>query len=284
MKKLLYLSIIFSLIITNSCGNSTDKLQQRVDSLENALQESKGDYNELNGFLTVISDGFDSILVQEQGLIAHNPESPLPNREDMKQGLQRLKETISQQRERINQLEQELINGKGESKKLKNLIAILKQQIEEKDEKISNLLAQLENSNMTVKQLTSQVAALNSQNEQQQSVIQQQEETMQVQDQAINEAYIKIGTKKELKSAGILSGGFLKKNKIDYSQVDQSIFQKVDIRQVTEIPIPSKDVKVLTPVPTDSYNLQKNGDVTTLTITNPTRFWSVSKFLIIQTK
>ena len=275
---------VIVMLTVASCGNKVGELQQQVDSLQTALLQSEGDYNRLNDYLSVISDGLDSISAQEQGLLVRTPESPMPSREDMKNGLKTLKNTLQEQRERIAKLEQDLSKGRGDVKKLQGIIAYLKEQIEAKDAQISDLLEQLDKSNMTVAQLTTRVGNLTQQNVLQEVKITEQEDVIQVQDQMLNEGYIKIGSKSELKNAGLLSGGFLKKKKVDFSQIDASQFQKVDIRQVTEIPIPSKSVKVLSAMPADSYRLDEDGKTTTLVITNPGRFWSVSSFLIIQTK
>ena len=283
MRKIVYVCVvaIVSMAVTG-CGNKADQLQKQVDSLQLALLQSNEDYNQLNQFVTIMSDGLDSIAAQENSLLVRNPESPAPNREQMKRGLQQLKETIKQQKDRIALLEKNLAEGRGDVKKLKTVIEALKQQIEQKDAQISDLLAQLEKSNLSVEQLTARVSTLTQQTEDQRSMIAQQEEVMQSQDQALNEAFVKIGTKKELKDAGLLSGGFLKKSKVDYTKVDRSQFQAIDVRHVTEIPIPSKNPKLLTPVPAGTYTLQTEGKNSTLTITDPARFWSVSNFLIIQ--
>ena len=276
--------IAVATLVLSSCGQQAEKLQTQVDSLQNALAERNNDYVQLHDFITVISNGLDSIAIQENTLLARNPESPIPNKEQMKQGLRQLKETLQQQRERITSLEKELKAGQGDAQKLRTIIAALKSQIEQKDAQISDLLAQLEQGNIQIGELTAQVSALTQQTEEQQTQITQQNEVMQAQDQALNEGFIKIGTKQELKDAGLLSGGFMKKSKVDYAQVDRSQFQTVDIRQVTEIPIPSRSPKLLTPVPAGSYTLQQDGTSTTLVITDQTKFWSISNFLIIQTK
>lgn len=277
-----YVLTVLSMVMTG-CGNKTDQLQKQVDSLQVALIQSNEDYNQLNQFVTIMSDGLDSIAAQENSLLVRNPEGPMPNREQMKRGLRQLKETIKQQKERIAQLEKNLAEGRGDVKKLKTVIEALKQQIEQKDAQITDLLTQLEQSNLSVEQLTARVSTLTQQTEEQQELIAQQGEVMQQQDQALNEAYVRIGTKKELKSAGLLSGGFMKKSKVDYSKVTSSQFKAIDVRQETEILIPSKNPKILTPVPEGSYTLRKEDDMTTLSITNPAKFWSVSNFLIIQT-
>ena len=286
MKKLVFLSVIAVVaMVMASCGNKAEELQKQVDSLQTALTERTGDYDRLNEFLAVVNEGLDSISVQENGLLVRNPESPLPSRAEMKKGLSELKNTLQTQRERIAKLEKDLAAGRGDISKLRGIINVLKEQIEAKDAQISDLLAQLEQSNISIEQLTTRVGNLTQQNVQQKVKIAEQEEVMAVQDQMLNEGFIKIASKKELKDAGLLSGGGLfSKKKVDMSKVDQKLFQKVDIRNVKEIPIPSKKPVILSPNPAGSYRLEQGDNSSTLIITDPGKFWSVSNFLIIQTK
>lgn len=267
-----------------SCGNRTNQLQQQVDSLRTALEQSRDRQSSLDEFVTIISMGLDSINAQEESIFRRDSESPLLDRNQMKRSLAQLKETLQNQRKRIAELEKQLATGHGDAKKLQSIITALKQQIEDKDARITDLMAQLEESKLSVAQLTLKVGTLSQKNTEQDAQIAEQEEVMKAQDEALNEGYIKIGSKSELKSAGLLSGGFLKKSKVDYSNINLESFKKVDIREVQNITIPSKSPKLLTPVPSGSYSMQQNANNTELVITDPTRFWSVSNFLIIQTK
>lgn len=281
-----YLLCLMFLAVTafTSCGNKTEKLQQEVDSLQSALKQRNQDYSNLQNFVSVVSDGLNAINIQENNIFRADPEKPLPNREQMKQSLAQLKETLQQQRDRIEQLEKKVSSGSADAAKLRTIITALKQQIAQKDAQISDLMTQLEQSKLSVAQLTSRVGTLTQKTTEQASQIAQQEEVMQAQDQILNEGYVKMGSKKELKDAGLLSGGFLKKTKVNYSNINLDLFQKIDIREATSITIPSKSPKILTNVPAGSYTLQKNGSSTTLIITDPTRFWAYSNILIIQTK
>ena len=102
----------------------------------------------------------------------------------------------------------------------------------------------------------------------------------------MNEAYVFIGDKSALKAAGLAQGGSLfKKLKLDASNIDKKLFQKIDIREITTFQIPDDKAEVLSQMPADSYKITKTGnDASVLTITNPDRFWSVSKYLIIKYK
>ena len=130
----------------------------------------------------------------------------------------------------------------------------------------------------------SSVSSLSETNTQLADKVERQVQALSVQDEIINEGYVKIGSKKELEAAGLLSGGFMKKTKVNYDNLQKNVFNKIDIRNYKEVTISSKNPKILTKMPASSYSLTKNGNGTsTLKILDPTAFWSVSNFLIIQT-
>ena len=108
-------------------------------------------------------------------------------------------------------------------------------------------------------------------------------EILQAKDEEINRVFVKIVSKAELKKEGLLTGGFLKKSKINYSKINKQQFRSIDIRLFTELEIESKNPKILTEVPPDSYILEKKANKTILRIIDPGRFWRLSNYLIIQT-
>ena len=281
--KTVYSLLISTLIVMSffACGNNTAN-QERIDSLQTALEQRNADYQELDEYLTIISTGLDSIAMQESEIFNPSKESPIPNRDQIKQDLENFQQTLKNQRERIAQLEQKLKSGKGENKKLQAIVVSLKAQLTEKESQIAQLRDELNSKNITIGQMSERIGTMTRQAAVQEEVITSQNKMLQTQDDIINEGFVKIASKAELKQFGLLTGGFLKKSKVDYSQVDKRAFRSIDTRVVTEFEINSKNPKILTQVPSDSYTLEKNGDKTILRIIDPSRFWSVSKFLIIQ--
>ena len=90
-------------------------------------------------------------------------------------------------------------------------------------------------------------------------------------------------TKKELQAAGLMTKGSLfKKSKANLSGISKEGFKKIDIRHYGGTTIKGKKVQIITPAPANSYSLTENEGTWTLTITNPTAFWSVSNFLVIR--
>ena len=282
MKKIVYYVIAATIVVmATSCNGGSTSTKEQFDSLQAAYDQRNADYNELNEFLGVIATGLDSIALQE-GQILTPGESPSLNREQIKKNLDAYKQTLDTQRQRITELEKKLKTGNANSAQMKTIIASLKQQMAQKDEEIAMLRKQVDDQNVDINSLKENVENLRQRNEMQAGLIVSQQETILSQDASLNTAYIKIGTKKDLKEAGLLTGGFLKKTKVDFTKIDKSLFRAVDVREVEKIDIPAQNAKVMTPQPENSYRIDKIGKNNVLSIVNPEKFWGVSNFVIIQ--
>lgn len=265
-----------------SCGESAKERMQReaIDSLENANALGRMDYEDLQSYLAIIANGLDSISLEENEIIVGNGDVENGyNRQRMQQQLSHVREILARHRNRIEELEQKLAAGQGDAKHLHTIIVALKQQVAQKDAELAQLRADLDDSRKSVSELKSTVNQMREIQEEQNSKIQEQQEKIQSQADQINNAYVRMASKKQLKKEGLLEGGnLLKRAKVDYSRIDLSLFDVIDTRTTTQISMPRK-VKILTPMPEGSYRI----DAGTLYITNPELFWSVSNFLIIQT-
>ncbi len=290
--KLVYhLLIIMLLSISFSCNESAKEKQQRetIDSLRYENMQGQMDYEDLQQYLTIIADGLDSISIEEGEIFINTPgESLANNKQRMKQQLEHVRELLSRHRDRIDELERLLATQQGDAKKLHTIVVSLRQQLDQKDQELAQLKSDLDNSRKNITALRNTVTQMQNVQETQEQTIQDQQATIQEQQATIDtqaeqmyRAYIKIGTKNELKNEGLLSGGFLKKTKVDYSKIDLSTFQSIDTRTTNTISLPKK-YKIMTTVPKNSYKVEKTGNGNTLYILNPQLFWSVSNFLIIQ--
>ena len=197
------LTLSFTLLVVialsfSSCKDNSRDYQSQVDSLNVVITQLDSDYQELSDYLTIISNGLDSISMQENILFYPNKERPLPSREKIQQ-------------EQMEQLEQKMKSGNEASKKLRAIVVSLRAQLVEKESQIAVLQEEMNNKNATIEQLNSRMSALVSQSAMQQEMIVSQHSTIQAQDEQLNEGFIKIATKSELKQAGLLSGSFLKK-------------------------------------------------------------------------
>lgn len=193
---------------------------------------------------------------------------------------------LARQRKKIQLLQDSLANrSSSESvERLQKVVEFLNQQLAEKDKVIQSLRADLNNSKKDITQLRASLSDMRTRADKAEKKSQKLTTALSKQDEIINECYVKIGTKKQLSAAGLLKGGFLQKKKVNYEYVDKSKFSAVDIRKCREISLKSSNPKILTPQPSNrSYHFEESGDGhCVLVITNPTLFWSVSNYLIIQ--
>ena len=266
-------------------GKQIRLLQASLDSLNYVNNQREKDMKDMTSFVSMMSDGLDSIAHQEDMLIKNRGhEGMYIDRVQLKHNLDHFADMLSLQKRRLAQMEDSLKARGSEMQKLRNLIHVMQQQLNEKDMQISSLRSDLEQKNLSISQLQSRVKILTETNTKLGERMEKQLKVIKTQDEMINECYVKIGTKSELKELGLINSGFGKKTKIDYQKLQKSKFMRVDIRRFTEIPLNSSNPKILSPMPSSSYRIVNNSNgTTTLRILDPTSFWSVSNYLIILT-
>ena len=278
MKRLISVALALPLLgMMMACGGKAEG-NPEADSLRNVLSETMSEKDEMDLFLDAVNASMDSVVNMDQEILRTGGEGALTRKQQIQQNIEAYKMILQRQRERLAALEEKLKGSEGDKAKMLKTIASLKKQLEEKDQAIVELTEELEKRNFDIKTLKTHVEKLNTHVAELEEENKSQEEALVAQSDMMNEAYIFIGTKKELKEAGLLSGGSLfKKSKLDLSKVNASAFEKIDIRRDKTFKIPAKKVSVLTQMPSGSYEIKQNTDGTsTLTVTDANRFWSVS--------
>ena len=284
MKKVFVFGGLFALMCTMiACGDKT-KSNPEADSLRTQLSAQMEEMDEMNLFLDAVNMSMDSVVNMEGTVLRTTGESPLSRKEQIQKNMEAYKLILQQQRERLDILEKKLKDNNAYAGKMQKTIAALKQQLEEKDQAIIKLSEELEQRNFQIEELKDNVDNLNVQ------VAELEEDSKAKQDEIdekvnqMNEAYVFIGDKDALKKAGLIEGGsLLKKSKLNTSNIDKKLFKKVDIRNVKSFQIPDSKPEVLTQMPAGSYEITKTSNKSSeLTITDPARFWGVSRFLIIR--
>jgi predicted nuclease with TOPRIM domain len=150
----------------------------------------------------------------------------------------------------------------------------------EKDKELAGLKEQLETLNATIETLHTSLDTMTAQHTVKTRVIAEQTTKL-------NTAYYAVGTYKELKEKKVLNkeGGFLGLGKEEVLKKDfnTEYFTMIDITKTTNIVIGNKKAKLLTTHPSDSYKMNQNDKkvFTDITITNPEKFWKVSKYMVI---
>lgn len=281
---------LFVMLSIFSCKNEKVDMSSYIQERDSIMQENKAktqQLDELNDVLATIATGLDSIAIQENILFTNKGrDGVMLNRQQIAANLKGMADILARQRAKIKILQDSLANKKSSQgvERLQKVVEFLNQQLAEKDQVIQSLRADLNNSKKDITQLRSSLSAMSTKASNAEQKTKVLTKALSKQEEAINECYVKIGTKKQLLSAGLLKGGFLRKKKVNYEDVDKSKFNAVDIRKFREIQLHSSNPKILTPQPSNrSFHFDESGDGNcTLVITNPTLFWSVSNFLIIQ--
>ena len=284
MKKVFVFGGLFALMCTMiACGDKT-KSNPEADSLRTQLSAQMEEMDEMNLFLDAVNMSMDSVVNMEGNVLRTTGESPLSRKEQIQKNVEAYKLILQQQRERLDILEKKLKDNNAYAGKMQKTIAALKQQLEEKDQAIIKLSEELEQRNFQIEELKDNVDNLNVQVAELEEDSKAKQEEIDEKVNQMNEAYVFIGDKNALKKAGLIEGGsLLKKSKLNTSNIDKKLFKKVDIRNVKSFQIPDSKPEVLTQMPAGSYEITKTGNNSSeLTITDPARFWGVSRFLIIR--
>lgn len=282
MKKLLFVAAIASMLVAcNEFGNNTVSNDRERDSLRNVIDQKDNEINDLMGTFNEIQQGFDLINEAEGrvNMLKGNAENN-SSAENIRENMDFIQETLNENKRKIDELMSKLNTSSINSAKLKEAISALTKQLEEKNAEIEKLRAQLAEQEVVIEELGNTVNTLKDENAQ---VKQEKEQTEQIarnQDTQLNTAWYVYGTSKELKAQGILSKGEVLQG--DYNK---NYFTKIDIRKVNVISLESKSASILTTHPAGSYTLLKDskGEYT-LRITDATKFWSVSKYLVVKVK
>lgn len=290
MKTFRIIMPLLMLVLVFSCKNEKVDMQQFVAERDSILQDNRSktqQLDELNGVLSTIAIGLDSIAVQENILFNGSGRDGVRlDKHEIAARLNGMADILARQRAKIQALQDSLANRKTSQsvEHLQRVVEFLNQQLAEKDQVIKSLRADLNNSKKDITQLRASLSDMRNRAVKAENKTQVLTTALSKQDDVINECYVRIGTKKQLSAAGLLKGGFLQKKKVNYEDVDKSKFNAVDIRKFREITLKSNNPKILTPQPSNrSFHFEESGDGScTLVITNPTLFWSVSNFLIIQ--
>ena len=287
MKKLLLLSMCVALL--SSCGNSgrNDALKAQNDSLNIVLAERDAELEGIMEAFNEVQEGFRLINEAEnrvdlQGDYMEGTSAAQKIRDDIRF----ITEKLQSNRDRIAELEAQLNNGKYASSQLKKTVANLKKELEAKSLQIETLQEELASKNIRIAELDDAVAGLSQDVEKLKADNAAKEAVVASQDKALNAAWFVFGTSSELKEQKILSKKFLQKAKVlEGDDFNKDYFTQIDIRRDKEIKLYSKDAKLLTVHPDGTYELVKDekGQLT-LKITSPNKFWSVSRYLVIEVK
>lgn len=284
MKKLVY-AIIPMLALLVSCGKSGKSDDQNVetDPTVDSLRAAIAERDSLLQFVAEVNNGMDQLLFLQGDLdnIAIIKESP-ERKAQFSEQVGRISYQMQQNKDRLAQLEKQLQDSKSSNSTLANSISTLKKQIANQEQLIQSLTQQLDAAGIVIASQGAQIDSLNTtvtDITEQRDVAQERSEQLNAE---LNKCYYVCATKDELKKNNIIETGFLRKTKILPDDFEQKYFLTADKTTLTTINTHDKKAKVLTAQPADSYVIEDVNGQKVIRITNPTRFWEKSNYLVIQ--
>ncbi len=289
MKKSIFIStaVCASVLLLTACSHGElAKSKQENDSLRAVVNERKEAIDNFVSSFNDVENLLDSVTAKQQ-IIHQNVnkshgELKLNQKERVNAEIIAINDLMEQNRKTISELGHKLKMSTNKNIQFEKTIATLNRQLTQKYLDLTTLNDELNLSNLQVEKLQTSVDTLMVLNAAQLQAIAQK-------NTALHAAYYVVGKSKELqneklidKQGGLLGIGKTSKLSADF---DKSKFTCIDYNLTRNIPINSNNVKIITTHPSDSYTLNKdmseNELVTNLVITDPEKFWSASKYLVI---
>lgn len=268
--------------------------KQQKDSLMAVLQERDTDLKDretsINDFIASFNEierNLDSVAKKQQIIYLQADKA----RGDMKSSqkdrinsqINAINNLMSENRQTIKELNRKLKGSSKTNNKLRETIKTLNDQLAQKDSELAALNERLNSLNMEVAQLKTAVDTLNMH-------YASKSKTIAENTTAMHTAYYVVGRSKDLVAAKLIDkkGGLLgigKTSKLS-SNFDSNKFTRIDYTMVSSIPVNSDRVRIITTHPSDSYRLENDSKnkkiVRSIVITNPEKFWSASKYLVVE--
>lgn len=284
MKKLLWAA--FSLLIVTACNNheaEVDQATRQRDSLAAIINQRDSSINEFLSSFNEIQENLDSVA-RKQNAISVNidkqqGELKTSAKDRINENIAAINEMMNQNRQKIAALNKKLKSSGTKIAQFEKMVETLNAQLAQKDQELATLNERLNNLTLQVNQLTTSLDEVNTRSA-------AQAKTIDDQTTQLHTAYYIVDNTKNLQKNKVIdrTGGLLgigRTSKLS-ANVDNSKFSKIDYTKMNTIPVGSKKMKMITYHPADSYTLNKEKDnVVSISISNPDKFWSASKYLVV---
>ncbi|MDO5664880.1 MAG: hypothetical protein Q4G63_06465 [Bacteroidia bacterium] len=255
------------------------KLQAQKDSLEAVLRTSDAETQEMMGVISEVEANFEKIREAEKYISTQSAQSGEMSQDTKKRvsdNFQMIQEILKRNKAQLAELNKKYSSSNKQVASLQATIDRLNKEMQESSVRLVELQGELAKRDETIAQLSGDISELAQHAEKQSTTIKEQ-------DKSLHTAYYVFGTASELKEQKILSGGFLKSTKVMQDTFNKDYFLQIDIREVTEIPLYSPKAKLWSTHPEGTYEFAKGAnDNLTFQITDTQRFWSLTKYLIIE--
>lgn len=287
MKKLMLMIPVAVAAMLTGCENYKEQAEQLTRQRDSLVAIANSNNQTIDEFISSFNEVETNLntITQKQNTIAlsaeRNPEMAKTTKERINAEIEAINQLMTENKSRIAELEKSVKRSNGKVGKLEKMVANLKESLLLKEKELALLNEQLGSLNVQLATIRTSYDSLSTENANRATVIADQTTKL-------HTAYYTVGTYKKLRDQKVLAkeGGVLglgAKPKVVPAIKNES-FTKIDYTQTASIPINSKNAKLVTTHPSDSYRLeQTDKTVSDLVITDPEKFWSASKYLVVMT-
>lgn len=274
-----------------SCGKQErEKLKAQADSLEYKLQERDSAFNNIMNVMAEVETQIDDIKKQENMVVTNSSGDFSPKEKNaMVDDLKRINVLIDDANTKIASLSGQLENSNFELNAFKKRVQNMKSDLQNRETAIAKLQEEIEMKDTQIAELNTEVTSLVTRVQLQTETIEVQNQELVERENDLNTAYFAVDTEKKLRDEGLVTkeGGFLWIGRTTELQADvaQAKFTEVDIQNTKKFYVDSDKMEIVTEHPSDSYKLvNEEGKVKYLEVTDPAKFWKISKYLVISVK
>lgn len=280
-----YLFIAAAAFLMTACNQAeVDKGKHENDSLLSVVSERDASINEFISSFNDVERNLDTVA-SRQHIINASTEKKGEFRQNQKDRINTeiaaINDLMDKNRKKLSDLNRKLKNSSHKNVELEKMIATITVQLSQKDIELTALNEKLNNLNVQVAQLQTSVNTLTEEGNAKSATIANDTKEL-------HTAYFVVAKSDKLqddkiidRKGGLLGIGRTSKLSADF---DNSKFTRIDYTVTGTITVNS-EMKIITSHPSDSYTLEmdtKDKDmVKSIVITNPEKFWSTSKYLVV---
>lgn len=296
MKKNLSLSLVAvaGLFAITSCNSNVQEspeyrsLQQRTDSLQQQVSAKEQEVEDVAATVNEIENNLTAIQKDQLSISTIKKEGQETSQKDrINEMIAGIDNYMEQNRQKMEKLEARAKKAGKKNAALQRLVENLRATIAQKETEITELRSTIEGLTTENTGLKDQVAQRDRSISSKDSALAARQRDIQERDTEIYTAYYIHGRRGELEKSGIIDrkGNFLSKTSQVSGRVDKTKFTAIDMRNQDDINLGITDRKnVISSHPSDSFYITKVGEETHLKITDYKKFWSLTKFLVVETK
>ncbi len=280
-----YLFIAAAACLMSACNQAeVEKGKHDNDSLLAVVNERDASINEFISSFNDVERNLDTVA-SRQHLITVTTEKKGEFKQNQKDRINTeisaINELMDTNRKKLSDLNRKLKNSSHKNVELEKMIATITAQLAQKDVELTALNEKLNNLNVQVAQLQTSVTTLTEEGN-------AKSETIANDTKELHTAYFIVAKSDELqddkiidRKGGLLGIGRTSKLSADF---DNNKFTRIDYTLTSSIAVDA-EMKMITSHPSDSYKLDmdtKDKDkVKAIVISNPEKFWSASKYLVV---